>query len=144
MVIHFTIAIIYLATLAGCVGLIRRTDGFYPKVFLFLLVLGIVATITAGVAGVISESYVHVSNGVGKMLENHKRDGEITGILMVIAFAIQGYVHRKERRISILSFLFCVAATVMVSVTGYIGGSMVYDHGLGVHAAQSFDGANHH
>jgi len=134
MVIHFTIAIIYLACLAGMIGFVYRRGDFYQKAFFGLLFLGIVATLAAGIAGSISESYAHVSNAVAPMLRDHARDGEITGVLMVIAFVIQFFRQRQKRRVSLLALVFCILATLMVSITGNIGGSMVYDHGLGIHA----------
>ncbi|MCF8565796.1 DUF2231 domain-containing protein [Alicyclobacillus tolerans] len=133
MVIHFTIAIIYLTTLAGITGLIFKKDKFYTRAFFILIGLSILATMAAGVAGVISEFYLTtIPHGVNAMLHAHKRDGELTGVLLVVAFAAQWMGYRKGR-VSLAAFAFCVLATAMVSVTGFIGGSMVYDHGLGVH-----------
>ena len=132
MVIHFTIAIIYLTTLAGLIGLFVKKDGFYPKVFFLLLTLSIVATLAAGVAGVISEYYVSVSGTVANMLETHKNYGEFTGVLLVFAWGLQWLAQRKGARVSTAALGLCVAATVLVSITGFLGGSMVYDHGLGV------------
>ncbi|RIV17762.1 DUF2231 domain-containing protein [Alicyclobacillaceae bacterium I2511] len=132
MVIHFTIAIIYLAALAGLAGLIFRRDGFYVRLFLTLLVLAIAATLAAGVAGVISESYDTISPAVAKILSVHKNFGELTGVLVVIATMFQWFAQGK-RRVSKLAFLFSLAAVVTVSITGFLGGSMVYNHGLGVH-----------
>ena len=137
MVIHFTISIIYLTTLAGLVGLFVKKDGFYPKVFFILLTLSILATLAAGVAGVISESYVTVSGQVASMLETHKHYGELTGVVLVIAWAVQWLAQRKQWRVSLLAFGLCILATVLVSIAGFIGGSMVYDHGVGVHITQS-------
>lgn len=138
MVIHFTIATIYLACLVGLIGLFyRRGSEFYQKAFFGLLFLGILATLAAGIAGSISKSYVHVTSTVAPMLHNHVRDGEITGVLVVIAFVIQFFRQRQKKRVSILAFVFCLLATIMVSITGSIGGSMVYDYGLGTHLSQT-------
>jgi uncharacterized membrane protein len=137
MVIHFTIAIIYLASLAGLLGLFYRRSDFFQKAFLGLLFLGILATLAAGIAGSISESYDHVTRTIAPMLHNHVRDGEITGVSMVIAFMIQFFFQRKNKRVSVVAFVFCLLATIMVSITGHIGGSMVYDHGLGVHLSHT-------
>lgn len=137
MVVHFTIAIIYLAALAGLVGLFVKRDGFFARLFLLLLVLSVVATLAAGVAGVISESYVRPSRAVSLILSLHKRDGELTGVLVLIALGFQWFRQRKRKSISLLALLFCLLATVMVSITGFFGGTMVYDHGLGVQVTQS-------
>lgn len=131
MVVHFTISIIWLAGLLGLIGLFRREDTFWAKAFTLFLGLGILATLAAGVAGVISESYDKIPQAVGVMLANHKRDGELTGVFVVIAFIVQ-LLHGRLQKVSWIAFIACLIAVVLVSITGYIGGSMVYDHGLGI------------
>lgn len=140
MVIHFTIAIIYLACFVGLIGLFYRRGDFFQKAFFGLLFLGIVATLAAGIAGSISESYAHITKTIAPMIHDHARDGEITGVFMVIAFAIQFFRQRKRKCVSVLAFVFCLLATIMVSITGSIGGSMVYDHGLGIHLSLTQNG----
>jgi uncharacterized membrane protein len=133
MVIHFTIAIIYLCGLAGLVGLFRRGSEFAGRSFQILLVLGILATIAAGLAGVISEYYLpRIPAGVPAILAAHRRDGELTGVLMVLATIAQVAEQRLRPRVAISAFVLSLAAVVMVSITGDLGGSMVYGHGLGV------------
>ncbi|GGJ10536.1 hypothetical protein GCM10010885_19680 [Alicyclobacillus cellulosilyticus] len=133
MVVHFTIAITYLAALAGFAGLIRRKERTWAQAFWVLLWLGILATLAAGLAGVVSESYVQVPYKIESMLHHHKQYGELTGVLLVLAAIVQWFAQRRSGRISWLAFLLTVAAVVTVSIAGYLGGDMVYDHGLGVH-----------
>lgn len=140
MVIHFTIAIIYLSSLAGLLGIIWRNEVFYARAFTWLLFLGVVAAIAAGVAGVISEYYVTVSPVVGPILDAHKRDGEITGVVELIAFGIQVLVYWQKKKVSNIALVVAVVATILVSVTGSLGGSMVYDHGLGVQIQHTTSG----
>ncbi len=135
MVVHFTIALPFIALLFGVMGLFVKKRDFYVKSFLFMLFLSILATIAAGAAGVISEYYVHVSRPVRGMLEDHKNYGEITGILLVAAFIAQWWFSRNAKRISKIAFALCIASAITVSLAGYVGGSMVYDHGLGVHTS---------
>ncbi len=134
MVIHFTIAITYLAGLAGLAGLIFRRDSFFSRAYFFLLILAILATIAAGVAGVISEYYDVIPQSVMAELSTHKKFGELTGVLLVIATGAQWLLQRKNEKVSVISFLFTVGAVITVSIAGFIGGDMVYYHGLGIHA----------
>ncbi|MCY0888596.1 MAG: DUF2231 domain-containing protein [Alicyclobacillaceae bacterium] len=134
MVVHFTIAINYLSLLAGVIGVFRRGDRFFARSYAYLLILSILATIAAGFAGVISESYLtHISHSAAQMLPVHRRDGELTGVLLVVALGLQWVLARRQDRISWLSLLFSIAAAVMVTITGHLGGTMVYHYGLGVH-----------
>lgn len=131
MVVHFTITIIYLAALFGLIGLFRRKDTFWAKSFVIFLLLGILATLAAGIAGVISESYDTIPHTIQPMLSTHKRDGELTGVFIVIATAIQ-LVHGRLHKVSWVAWIFCLIAVIFVSMAGFLGGSIVYDHGLGI------------
>ena len=133
MVIHFTIAFIFLTAFVGVIGIFRRKDVFFAKAFFFMLFISIVATLAAGVAGVISESYLKdIPNSVGGAFETHKNSGEITGVLLVIAFAFQWLKQRKVLGISMIALLISLISVITVSVAGHLGGNAVYDHGLGV------------
>ncbi|WDL99502.1 DUF2231 domain-containing protein [Alicyclobacillus sp. ALC3] len=131
MVIHFTISIIYLAGLFGLVGLFRRREKFWVKAFVLFLFLGIVATIAAGVAGVISESYDTIPRAVMPMLQAHKHDGEVTGVFVVLALFAQIFFGRVQK-VSWIGWLLSMVAVILVTITGHLGGTMVYQHGLGV------------
>lgn len=137
MVVHFTIAIVYLTGLAGMVGMFWRTsDVFFPKLYLLFVFLSILATLAAGIAGVISESYlVTIPHAVQPMLHTHKSYGELTGVALVIAFCLQVWHWWRTKpgwSVSVLSLLFSIVAVVLVSMAGHLGGMMVYHHGLGV------------
>jgi len=137
MVVHFTIAIAYLAAFAGVVGLIWKGDGFFPKLFTLMLFFGIVATLAAGIAGVISESYLtHISPTVRHNFENHKFYGELTGVVLVAAALFQSWTLLRKRpvwTVSIIACLLSLTAAVTVSIAGHLGGMLVYLHGFGVH-----------
>lgn len=133
MVVHFTIAVNYLTLLVGVIGLFRQKDTFFARSFFYLLILSILATIAAGVAGVISEFYIsHIPNGAKPLLPVHKRDGELTGVFLVFSFIAQTFLGRLTQRVSWAAVVLCLISTILVSVTGHLGGTMVYHDGLGV------------
>lgn len=133
MVIHFTIAFIFLTALAGVAGLLFRRDRYFSRTFFYLLILSIFAALAAGIAGSISESYVtSIPPEVRHTFETHKKFGELTGILLLVAFAFQWLKQRKTKNVSIIACLLCLAAVVTVTVAGHLGGDAVYKHGLGV------------
>ena len=137
MVIHFTIAINFLATLMGLIGFFKKKDPFYERMYIWLLVLSILATLAAGVAGVISSYYANVPASLAPMLETHQRFGELTGVALVIAFAFQWLYRRRRHQVAALALVFSIIATILVSITGHLGGTMVYNHGLGVQLNQN-------
>ncbi|GMA56122.1 hypothetical protein GCM10025858_06250 [Alicyclobacillus sacchari] len=133
MVVHFTIAITYLATLAGLIGLVRRKSDFWPKSFLYLLGLGVLATIAAGVAGVVSESYIsHISPTVAPMFHHHKEYGVLTGVALLLAFAAQWLLGMRRQRVAMIGFLASLAATILVTLAGHLGGTLVYHDAFGI------------
>ena len=137
MVIHFTIAINIVAALIGVIGYFKKKDPFYERMFIWLLVLSILSTLAAGFTGIISENYANVTTTLAPMLETHQRLGELTGIALVIAFAFQWYFRRNKKQVATLALVFSIIAAILVSITGHIGGTMVYSHGLGIHVSQS-------
>ncbi|WP_067936982.1 DUF2231 domain-containing protein [Alicyclobacillus kakegawensis] len=135
MVVHLTIAVNYICTLAGVIGLIRRKDEFWSKAFFYMLILSILSTLAAGLAGVISESYLHhIPHTVSGMFHKHKEYGELTGVLLIVSFVIQTVSIWRARafRVSVFAFLFCLVSTILVSLAGHLGGTLVYSYGLGV------------
>ncbi|WAH36907.1 DUF2231 domain-containing protein [Alicyclobacillus dauci] len=134
MVVHFTIAVNFLTSFVGIIGLFRRNDKMFSRGFFYLLILSILSTIAAGVAGAISEYYIaHIPGAVQPMLHDHKRDGELTGVFLVLSFVAQFFFGKRTAKVSVIAFVLCVISTVLVSVAGHLGGSMVYNSGLGVH-----------
>ncbi|MCL6445807.1 MAG: DUF2231 domain-containing protein [Alicyclobacillus sp.] len=132
MVVHFSIAAVYFSALAGAAGLLFRQP-FYARSFMLLVWLSILATVVTGLAGVISESYVYASAQVQPVLHSHKMYGEITGVLLLTSAFLQWRAPNRHERVSWPAFAVCLAAVVTISLAGYLGGSMVYEYGLGVH-----------
>ncbi len=137
MVIHFTIAINFLATLFGVIGLFRRKDPFYERAYVWLLALSILATLAAGFAGVISEYYANMPLSLAPTMQIHQRFGELTGIALLIAFFVQWFYRRHKRQVAVIAIVFSILSTILVSITGHLGGLMVYNHGLGVNLSQT-------
>ncbi|WP_236011102.1 DUF2231 domain-containing protein [Alicyclobacillus fructus] len=134
MVVHFTIAVAYLAGITGLVGAVRQ-NSFWSRAFLYLLLLSGLATAAAAVAGVVSESYVsHIPQQVAPLLHAHKEDGLWTGICEIIATGLQLALGIRRGRVSWLAAASAILACVFVTMAGHLGGTMVYQYGLGVKA----------
>lgn len=135
MVVHFTIAILYLAVLTEVIAYFKKDD-FYERAGFLLLGLGVLSTIAAGVAGVVSEHYDVITPAVASLLATHRFFGETTGVIFLIAFVIRFLTRRqKPGRVVLLALLISVVGLVFVTYTGHLGGTLVYSHGLGVTVA---------
>lgn len=135
MVVHFTIAILYLAVLTEVIAYFKK-DNFYERAGFLLLGLGVLSTIAAGVAGVVSEHYDIITPPVAALLATHRFFGETTGVIFLIAFAIRFVTRRrKPSRVVLGALLISVVGLVFVTYTGHLGGDLVYNNGLGVKVA---------
>ncbi|MCL6562069.1 MAG: DUF2231 domain-containing protein [Firmicutes bacterium] len=146
MVVHFPIALLYLTTLFDFLAVVlphRRSRTFH-QVGLWLLSLGLVSLVAAALAGIISESAAHFTPATRALLSVHQRDAFLTGLLASGAWIVQvmtpfAPAASKESwslagrgRVSWVVLALVASATAMVSITGSLGGTMVYGHGVGV------------
>lgn len=149
MVVHFPIVLLYSSLLTTILGFFwRAPDRFFDRASFWLLVLGLFAGIFAAAAGVISEQYVKWTSTTIALLSTHQAYAVLTGLFTIIALAsrlIARYPrgHQSGRQWSFagtgrgrqtgLSFLFLIAAVAMITLTASLGGTMVYQYGVGIH-----------
>jgi uncharacterized membrane protein len=149
MLVHFPIVLLWGSLLTGLLGLMWRShDRFLDRTSFWLLVLGLLAGIAAAAAGVISEQYVNWTPTTRALLSTHQAYAVLTGLFTMLAIAsrlLGRYPRQMESRRAwqlgrsgrgrqtILSLIFSLAAVVMITMTASIGGTMVYQYGVGVH-----------
>ncbi len=147
MLVHFPIALLFTSFLLDAVAVWRR-DRFFETAGLTLLWLTLVSVIFAIVAGLYAATHVLVTPAVRPLLQAHRRDGIITGVIVAVIVLLRMRAHRSwnnTRRLSgegtneaLKPWYYAggayILGLIMISATGVIGGSMVYDHGLGVAA----------
>lgn len=150
MLVHFPIVLLYGSALTGIMGLLWRTpDRFFDRSSFWLLVLGLIAGIVASAAGVISEQFVKWTPTTSALLSAHQAYAVLTGLFTILALIsriIARYPRGSESsrrgwslgksgrgRQTLLSMIFSIAAVVMITMGASIGGTMVYQYGVGVH-----------
>jgi len=152
MLVHFPIALLYLCLFIDLLGrIVQPQDRFYDRVSFWLLILGFLAGVAAAAGGVISEQYVRWTPTTAALLATHQLDAVLTGLLVLLALGARLVARyhdagpRTSRgsynwsawgtgrgRPTALSLLLLVGAVVMISITGSIGGTMVYHYGVGI------------
>jgi uncharacterized membrane protein len=147
MVVHFPIALTYLAAATELLGAVtgRRRDRFLDRASWWLLTLALVALVVAAVAGVVSEQSVRWDPSMARLLSRHQHWAELTGLLALGAWAVRWLTPYAPRageawtalgtgrgRPTLASLLLLVGAAAAITVTGSLGGSLVYGHGAGV------------
>jgi len=149
MVVHFPIAMLYITLVVDVIGWVAYPDRdrFYARAGFWLLTGSCAAIIAAMVAGVISEQSIHLTPTTAAMLSQHQHYAILTGLFAGAAWILRlltAYGRRSGEgwsvlgsgrgRQSLLATACVLGAVVFVSLTGSVGGSMVYNHGLGVHS----------
>lgn len=153
MVVEFPIALLFTALLLDLLAIWQK-DLVLERAGLLVFVLGFLSIGVAGLAGWISEHYVTLTPVTAAILAAHRRDAELTGILFTLVAVLRFRSRRLWIRQSPLkpvslssphralapatrkswnaTFLMYALGLVMLSVTGTVGGSLVFNHGLGV------------
>ncbi|WP_243239874.1 DUF2231 domain-containing protein [Sulfobacillus harzensis] len=148
MLVHFPIVLLYGSLFTSVLGLFfPRGDRFFSRASFWLLALGLIAGIVAAAAGVISEQYVKWTPVTSTLLSTHQAYAVLTGLFVILALISRllarfsrgsygrawSFANTGRGRETIFSWVFVVASVVMVTMTASIGGTMVYQYGVGVH-----------
>lgn len=150
MLVHFPIALLYLALLVEIIRFVTKSRGdrFFDRASFWILTLSLFALVATALAGILAEQYVRFTPTTSALLSAHQRDAVLTGVFALAAWVVrvikkypmrevkgreQGWSLFKTGRgkSSLLSTLLLLGAVIMVSITGSLGGSMVYHYGVG-------------
>ncbi len=150
MLVHFPIVLLYLALLVEIIQFAtkNRRDRFFDRASFWILTLSLFALVATALAGILAEQYVQFTATTTAMLSAHQRDAVLTGVFALAAWVVrfvskypvrevkgreQGWsLFRTGRgRSSLLATILLLGAVIMVSITGSLGGSMVYHYGVG-------------
>ncbi|MCL6596865.1 MAG: hypothetical protein K6V73_11770 [Firmicutes bacterium] len=151
-VVHFPIAIVYLAAAVDLMAWMAPPDTrrFLTRAGWWLITAACVAIIAAIAAGIVSEQSVHWTPATARLLSTHQHWAYLTGLFAGAAWLLrlaspfrsaQGRVSGTwsvlgtgRGNLNLLATACVVGAAVCITVTGSLGGRMVYDHGAGVPA----------
>lgn len=140
MIVHFPIALGFLVGLFEIFYLVSRQT-FLAKTTFMLLTLTLISLVAAALAGVISASDVVTTKTTAQMLSIHKRDAVITGLIFSAAWLWQiSGIKRPNFGLSWPHLGAVILGMIALAITASIGGSMVYNHGLGVAQAPALTG----
>lgn len=129
MLVHFPIALVAFGFLADCSSLFFKKEACLSKMGLYLLIAGTLAALAALLSGLLFTS--EMSGAAGEVMETHELMAWLTVSALVITSLLRIYLlKQKQENISLkwLAFGFYAAAAVLVSITGFFGGSLVYNY----------------
>lgn len=128
MIVHFPVALIIVGFTAEIVSLFFKSEKCLSKTGFYLMILGTLAAITAWLTGQLFTNHPYES-GFIRVFDKHKTGALITMVVMVIGslFRIWLVARKKEEtRLKWIAFGFYLLGFAAVSVTGFLGGVMVY------------------
>ncbi len=127
--VHFPIALLMVGFLFDLVSLAFRKEHCLAKAGFWLMLLGTLGAVGAYFTG---EYFSRTLSGpLGELKETHELWAKITMWTMVAASVVRVFavITKKDRGVlKWVVFLLFLAGAVLVSYTGLLGGSLVYDH----------------
>ena len=133
LLVHFPIALVIFGFLAELAFLFFKKETSLSKMGYYLLIVGTLAAIVAWLTGNFFTS--EMDGAAGKIKETHELFATITlGFLLVTSILRTALLMLKNENPALknIAFLLYALAAISVSITGYLGGSLVYDFMLGL------------
>jgi uncharacterized membrane protein len=140
LIVHFPIALFSTGFLVSMVGYIFRKD-ILKNAALIMVMLGAAGAVAAALSGEEAEEAVEkfLSEEGEQALESHETFGGITVYILPAAALLYllGTVFLKNRRraagVLLAAYIAAgILGVIMVNVTAYKGGRLVYEYGAGV------------
>ena len=133
MVIHFPIALLYVAFFSELLGLALKKSFFTDAAF-YLLLLGTLGTIVSYLSGGYAAD--GIENGVlGKSIGMHEEAAIISlwlAITTAVAYTAIVLFKYQQKWTKFLIVILFGSLIVSITRTAYLGGQLVYKHGAGV------------
>ena len=129
MIVHFPIALILVGFLAELVYLFFRKEPFLQAAGLWLFCAGAVAAAFAYASGLFLTREIYGAAGV--VQSSHELYAELTVISALVGAAFKIYLKAEGKETGLLKWIaFAIYAftAIMVSITGYYGGVLVYGY----------------
>jgi uncharacterized membrane protein len=133
MIVHFPVALIVVGFLLELLYLLFKKEFCLTKAGFYLMILGTLGAIAAFLTGEFFTT--ELTGNAGQVQETHELFAIITMITMIIATLIRVYLFTKNKETTSLKWivfsLYAVGA-MMVGITGFFGGSLVYNYLIGL------------
>ncbi len=131
MLVHFPIGFLVLSFLLDLVSLVfPEVPGLLRGSF-YAMLLGIIAALLAAVPGIVDYSEIRRDHP-GKVIASRHM---ILNLMVVAIYGINLWIRSSalsDPKISLLPFLLSIIGIGLLSVSGYLGGRLVYDEGIAV------------
>jgi len=137
-IVHFPIALSLVAVLLELVARHRRARTLEGAAA-FLIALAAVASVVTVVTGNAAHDEAVVPPAAAALLARHEEVGELAMWLLLALAAVRLVLGRRGWFKGVVPWIYLAGAALVASVVGYngyLGGKMVFDHGLGTAPVQ--------
>jgi uncharacterized membrane protein len=129
LLVHFPIALVTLGFLAELASLLIKKEVCLSKFGFYLLIAGTLSALVTWSSGLLFTA--EMSGAAGEIKDTHALFAWITlGLLLITSVFRIILISRKTENNNLkwISFAFYALATVAVGITGYLGGTLVYNY----------------
>jgi uncharacterized membrane protein len=129
MLVHFPIALVVFGFVADFASLIFKKEACLSKAGFYLLIIGTLSALLAVLTGVFLTS--DMSGSAGEVKGTHELIAFITLGLLTLTSALRIFILVKKRentKLKWLAFFLYALAVISVSLTGFYGGTLVYNY----------------
>jgi len=133
LLVHFPIALVIFGFLAELAFLFFKKENSLSKMGYYLLIAGTLAAIVTWLTG--NFFTTEMDGAAGKIRETHELFATITlGFLVVTSVLRTALLMLKNENpaLKITAFILYGFAAISVGITGYFGGTLVYNFMLGL------------
>ena len=129
MLVHFPIALVAFGFMAEIAALYFRKEVYLSRMGFILLIFGTLSALMAWLTG--NFFTAEMAGAAGEIKETHELFAMITLITLVITSVLRIVIQSKSnqntglKRIALLTYGL---AAISVSITGYYGGTLVYNY----------------
>lgn|SRR5690554_1833235 len=139
--VHFTVALLLMAALFYLIAFLPagRWQGPLLSAARINLFTGTVVTVATVVAGVYAYNSVQHDDPSHLAMTDHRDWALFTSALWVLGAVWEGWRAMRGRGRSAFIAVALIAAAVLLGVTGFKGGELVFRYGLGVQSLPNID-----
>jgi uncharacterized membrane protein len=130
MIVHFPIALITIGFIADIASLFFRNEKCLSKTGFYLMIAGTLAAIAAWSTGQLFTNEP-AQGEIVKVFEKHETAALLTMIVMIIGSAFRLWLVMKKQEESEkkwIVFGLYLLGFIGVTITGFMGGTMVYNY----------------
>ena len=129
MLVHFPIALVVFGFIAQIAALYFKKEIYLSRMGFFLLIFGTLSAVAAWLTGTLFTA--EMEGAAGAIKEMHEQAAMITLVTLLVTSVLRIVLQVKKTENENLKWVALVlygVAAISVSVTGYYGGTLVYNY----------------